>query len=135
MVLIKPDAFCRGLVGRIITRLENLMNVEILQMMMFDGFQIPDLIEEHYEEHEGKPFYEDLIDFMVGGKLLAIEFHGPDVVRKVRDEIGATNPREAQDWTIRGQYRSDEGPVHENLVHASDSRDSAERELGLWLEF
>ena len=127
LVLLKPDAVERGLIGFIIARIEakGLTIVE-LELRALDT----DILARHYEEHIGKPFYNDLVAFMSRGPIVALVVEGPEGTWEVvRAMMGATNPRQAAPGTIRG----DLGILFtENLVHGSDSLESAEREINIF---
>ncbi len=126
LVLIKPDAVRRGLVGEIIGRFERkglVMEAVVLRTMS------PELADQHYAEHVAKPFYPPLKEFMTGGPLVAAVLSGDQAIEVVRALVGATDGRKAAAGTIRGDLSLSN---RENLVHASDSPDSAKRELGLW---
>jgi len=126
LVLIKPDAVNRGLVGEVISRLERKgLGFDTLQMRTMDG----DLADAHYAEHLAKPFYPPLKDFMTSGPLVAAIVSGDQAIAVVRALVGATDGRAAAAGTIRGDYSLSN---RENLVHASDSPESAEREIKLW---
>lgn len=126
LVLIKPDAVTRGLAGEIISRLERKGLVfDTLQMRTMDG----DLADAHYAEHVDKPFYPPLRAFMTSAPLIAAIVSGDQAVAVVRGLVGATDGRAAAAGTIRGDYSLSN---RENLVHASDSVESAEREIKLW---
>jgi len=126
LVLIKPDAMNRGLVGEIISRLERKGLVfDTLQMRTMDG----DLADAHYAEHVEKGFYPPLRAFMTSSPLIAAIVSGEQAVSVVRALVGATDGRVAAAGTIRGDYSLSN---RENLVHASDSPESAEREIKLW---
>jgi nucleoside-diphosphate kinase len=126
LVLIKPDAVRRGLIGEILGRFERKgLVVEALVRRTMDA----ELADRHYAEHLDKPFYPPLKEFMTSGSLVALVLSGDDVVEVVRGMIGATDGRKAAAGTIRGDLSLSN---RENLVHASDSPDSAKRELGLW---
>jgi nucleoside-diphosphate kinase len=125
-VLIKPDAVRRGLIGEILGRFERKgLVVEALVRRTMDA----ELADRHYAEHLDKPFYPPLKEFMTSGPLVALVLSGDDVIEVVRGMIGATDGRKAAAGTIRGDLSLSN---RENLVHASDSPDSAKRELGLW---
>ena len=127
LVLLKPDAVERGLVGQILSRFEaKNLAVVALDMRTLDGATLA----RHYEEHVGKDFYADLVEFMSRGPVVALALEGPqDTWEVVRGLMGATNPRKAAPGTIRG----DMGILFtENLVHGSDSLSSAEREIGIF---
>jgi nucleoside-diphosphate kinase len=126
LVLIKPDAVRRGLVGEIISRLERKgLTFDTLVMRTMD----PELADEHYAEHVEKPFYPPLKDFMTSGPLVAAIVSGDQAVAVVRALVGATDGRAAAAGTIRGDLSLSN---RENLVHASDSVESAQREIKLW---
>jgi len=126
LVLIKPDAVRRGLVGEIISRFERkgLRLDAMVQRTLDESFA-----DQHYAEHVDKPFYPPLKAFMTGGPLVALVLSGDQVIEVVRGMIGVTDGRRAAAGTIRGDLSLSN---RENLVHASDSVDSAKREIGLW---
>jgi nucleoside-diphosphate kinase len=126
LILVKPDAFTRGLTGEIIARFERkgLRIVALQHMTMSD-----DLARRHYAEHEGKPFFGELVGFITGGPLVAMVLEGDEAVRAARQVIGATNPLEAAPGSIRGDFAI---AVGQNMVHGSDSPESAEREAALF---
>lgn len=134
LLLLKPDAFQRGLVSNLIVHLWDSLGTEIKwvkdRLVLSD--QLQDLIPKHYEEHVGKPFYGRLVGFMQCGPILAVHIEGEDVVNLVRKYIGSTDCAEADPRSVRGLFGDLDSPYHENLVHASDSVESAERELKLW---
>jgi nucleoside-diphosphate kinase len=127
LVILKPDAVERGLVGRILGRFEQRgLVIRALELRTLDEA----LLSRHYEEHQGKPFYADLVSFMSRGPVVTAVVEGPeDTWRVVRDMMGATNPRAAAPGTIRGDLGIE---FTENLIHGSDGPDSAVRELGLF---
>ena len=126
LVLIKPDAVRRGLVGEILGRFERKgLRIEAAVLRTMDA----ELADQHYAEHVDKAFYPPLKEFMVSGPLVAVVLSGDEVIDVVRTMIGATDGRKAAAGTIRGDLALSN---RENLVHASDSTDSAKRELGLW---
>jgi nucleoside-diphosphate kinase len=126
LILVKPDAFKRGLTGEILARFERKgLRIVAMKHMTVDR----DLAEQHYAEHRGKPFFEDLVDFITGGPLVALVLEGHEAVTAARQVIGATNPLEAAPGSIRGEFGLE---VQTNLVHGSDSADSAGREIGLF---
>jgi nucleoside-diphosphate kinase len=126
LVLIKPDAVRRGLLGEILSRFERKgLIVEALELRTMDA----SLADAHYAEHVDKAFYPPLKDFMTSGPLAALVLSGDSVIEVVRAMIGATDGRKAAAGTIRGDLALSN---RENLVHASDSPESAERELALW---
>ena len=126
LVLVKPDGVRRRLAGEILARLER-KGLEIVEGRFFTIDR--ELASRHYAEHEGKPFYEDLVSFITSGPVLALAVRGPNAVTVVRTLMGPTNPVDAPPGTIRGDYGIE---ITENLVHGSDSPDSAARELGLF---
>lgn len=126
LVLIKPDAVRRGLVGEIVSRFERKgLRIDAMETRTLDG----DFADQHYAEHVDKPFYPPLKAFMTAGPLVALVLSGDQVIEVVRGMIGATDGRKAAAGTIRGDLSLSN---RENLVHASDSTDSAKREIGLW---
>ena len=126
LVLIKPDAVRRGLVGEILGRFERKgLVIEAAVLRTMDA----DLADQHYADHVDKAFYPPLKEFMTSGPLVAVVLSGDEVIDVVRTMIGATDGRKAAAGTIRGDLALSN---RENLVHASDSPDSAKRELGLW---
>lgn len=130
LVLLKPDAVRRGLVGEIIGRIEakgyGLVALDLRSAT-------PELLAEHYAEHEGKPFYQPLVDFMLSGPVVAIVLEGQRCIEGFRSLAGATDPTVAAPGTIRGDLGRDWGlAVQQNLVHGSDSEESAAREIGIW---
>ncbi len=126
LILVKPDAFARNLTGEIIARFERkgLMLVA-LKLMTLDR----DLAELHYAEHVGKLFFDELVEFITSGSLVAMVLVGERVVEAARQVIGATNPLEASPGSIRGDYAISVG---QNMVHGSDSAESAAREVALF---
>ena len=126
LVLIKPDAVRRGLVGEILGRFER-KGLAVAEMILRD--MDADLADVHYAEHVAKPFYPPLKDFMTGGRLVALILEGDSAIDVVRALVGATDGRKAAAGTIRGDLSLSN---RENLVHASDSPDSAKREIALW---
>ncbi len=126
LVLIKPDAVKRNLIGEIVTRYER-KGLRIVAMKLMTATE--EIAGKHYEELQDKPFFGELVDFMVSGPLVAMIVEGPDAVVSVRALNGATNPVEALPGTIRGDYGLE---VSANVVHGSDSVASAEREIGIW---
>ena len=130
LVLIKPDGVKRNLIGEIISRLEAKGYV-VADLKKFTPSK--DLLHAHYAEHEGKPFFEPLIEFMSSGDVVAIKLEGNRVIEGFRSLAGATDPTVALPGTIRGDLGRDWGlKVQQNLVHGSDSEESAARELALW---
>ena len=130
LVLVKPDGVARGLAGAILSRVEG----KGYRLVAVD-LRVPnvDLLAQHYAEHQGKPFYQPLVDFMSSGPVLAVVAEGQRVVEGFRALAGATDPSVAAPGTIRGDFGRDWGSaVQQNLVHGSDSSASAQREIGLW---
>jgi nucleoside-diphosphate kinase len=126
LILVKPDAFARGLTGEIIARFERKgLQIAAIKHMVVER----DLAERHYEEHREKPFFSDLVGFITGGPLVALVLEGYEAVTAARQVIGATNPLEAHAGSIRGEYGLE---VQTNLVHGSDSPESAQREVELF---
>src|SRR5438309_11810262 len=126
LILVKPDAFARGLSGEIIARFERKgLRIVALKHMTMSR----DLAGRHYAEHEGKPFFGELVDFITSGPLVAIVLEGEQAVAAARQVIGATNPIEAAPGSIRGDFAIETG---QNLVHGSDSPESARREAKLF---
>jgi len=126
LILVKPDAFARGLTGEIIARFERkgLRIVAMRHMTMSEQ-----TASQHYAEHEGKPFYGELVAFITSGPLVAMVLEGQDAIRAARQVIGATNPLEATTGSIRGDYAIEVGT---NMVHGSDSPESGQREAALF---
>ena len=130
LVLIKPDGVRRGLTGEVIRRIEakgyTLVRLELRSAT-------PELLAGHYAEHQGKPFYDPLVEFMLSGPVVAMVVEGQRCIEGFRSLAGATDPTAAPPGTIRGDLGRDWGlAVQQNLVHGSDSPESAEREIGLW---
>jgi nucleoside-diphosphate kinase len=126
LILVKPDAFAARLTGEVIGRFERKgLMIAGLKHMTVDR----DLAERHYAEHREKPFFGDLVEFITGGPLVAMVLEGYEAVTAARQVIGATNPLEAAPGSIRGDFGLE---VQTNLVHGSDSPDSARREIGLF---
>jgi nucleoside-diphosphate kinase len=130
LVLVKPDGVKRNLIGEIIRRIETKGYV-IVEMKKLTPSR--ELLAQHYAEHEGKPFYEPLVEFMASGDVVALKVEGNRVIEGFRALAGATDPTAALPGTIRGDLGRDWGlKVQQNLVHGSDSVESASRELALW---
>ena len=126
LVLVKPDAMQRGLAGEIVARLER----RGLQLRGADLVHVDrDLAEQHYAEHREKPFFEELVEFITSSPTLALAVEGEGAIATVRATMGATNPANAAPGTIRGDLALS---MPDNLVHGSDSPESAARELALW---
>jgi nucleoside-diphosphate kinase len=126
LLIIKPDAVRRGLVGEILSRLERKgLRIEDLRMIRIDR----DLADRHYAEHREKPFFGELVDFITSGEVIVAKVTGRDAVSVMRAIMGATDPSKAEPGTIRGDFGT---VITENLVHGSDSGASAARELALF---
>tara|TARA_B100000676_G_C17371893_1_gene481026 strand:- start:2 stop:397 length:396 start_codon:yes stop_codon:yes gene_type:complete len=126
--MIKPDGVKRNLIGEVVSRVEKEGFVITKMKMM--GIS-DDLAKKHYAEHSEKPFFNDLVDFITSGPVVAMEVHGEDAVSEIRRIMGATNPSDAEPGTIRADLAT---KLEENVVHGSDSEESAERELSLFFE-
>src|SRR5215210_625119 len=126
LILVKPDAFARRLTGEILARFERKgLTIVAMRLMTVDR----GLAEQHYAEHSERPFFGELVEFITGGPLVALVLEGHEAVTAARQLIGATNPLEAAPGSIRGEFGLE---VQTNLVHGSDSSESAEREVGLF---
>ncbi len=126
LILIKPDALERALAGEILARFERRgLTLQAARLVQVDR----ELAEKHYEEHAEKPFFGELVEFITSGPTLALALEGEGAISVARTTIGATNPAEAVPGSIRGDLAL---AMPDNLVHGSDSPESAERELGLW---
>ena len=126
LILVKPDAFARGLTGEVIARFERKgLRIAALRLLTVDR----QLAEQHYAEHEGKPFFGELVDFITSGPLVAMVLEGEQAITAARQVIGATNPANADPGSLRGSFAL---AMPNNLVHGSDSPESAEREIALW---
>jgi len=132
LVLVKPDGVARGLVGEVIARIEAKgYAISALRMLQADRA----LLEKHYAEHQGKPFFEPLVEFMMSGPIVAIVAEGNRVIEGFRSLAGATDPTVAAPGTIRGDLARDQGTkVVQNIVHGSDSPESAAREIAIFFE-
>ena len=132
LVLVKPDGVARGLVGEVIARIEAKgYKISALRMMQADRA----LLEKHYAEHQGKPFFEPLVEFMMSGPIVAIVAEGNRVIEGFRSLAGVTDPTVAAPGTIRGALARDQGTkVVQNIVHGSDSPESAAREIAIFFE-
>ncbi len=130
LILVKPDGVRRGLVGEVISRIETKgYAIDAVRMLQADAA----LLEKHYAEHVGKPFYEPLVEFMMSGPIVAIVASGNRVIEGFRSLAGATDPTVAAPGTIRGDLARDQGTkVMQNLVHGSDSPESAAREIAIF---
>jgi len=126
LILVKPDAFARGLTGEILARFERKgLKIAALKLVTTPR----ETAETHYAEHRERPFFGELVDFITSAPLVAAVLEGDDVVKASRQLIGATNPLEANTGSIRGDFAIEVG---QNLVHGSDSDESAQREIGIW---
>ena len=132
LVLVKPDGVARGLVGEVIARIEAKgYKISALRMLQADRA----LLEKHYAEHQGKPFFEPLVEFMMSGPIVAIVAEGNRVIEGFRSLAGVTDPTVAAPGTIRGDLARDQGTrVVQNIVHGSDSPESAAREIAIFFE-
>ena len=128
LVLVKPDAVRRGLAGEILRRFEQ-RGLEIREAKLLTVSRA--LAEEHYAEHAEKPFYSELVEFITSGPTLALVLEGEGAIATVRTTMGATNPADAGPGTIRGDLALS---MPDNLVHGSDSAESAAREIALWFD-
>ena len=126
--MIKPDGVKRNLIGDVVSRVEKEGFVITKMKMMSIS---DDLAKKHYAEHSEKPFFNDLVDFITSGPVVAMEVEGEDAVSEIRRIMGATNPADAEPGTIRADLAT---KLQENVVHGSDSEESAERELSLFFE-
>ena len=126
LVLVKPDGVRRGLAGEVISRLEQKgLTLVAMELRTLDR----ENAEQHYAEHRERPFFGELVEFITGGPLVALVVEGPNAVAGTRRLMGVTNPVEATPGSIRGDYALEIG---QNLVHGSDSPDSAQREIGIF---
>jgi nucleoside-diphosphate kinase len=126
LILVKPDAFGRNLNGEIIARFERKgLQLKALKLVTASR----EIAETHYDEHKERPFFGELVDFITSGPLVAAVFEGDSAIVAARQLIGATNPLEANTGSIRGDFAVEVG---QNMVHGSDSPDSAKREIGIW---
>jgi nucleoside-diphosphate kinase len=126
LILVKPDAFARGLTGEIIARFERKgLKLAALKLMTTPR----ELAETHYAEHAERPFFGELVEFITSAPLVAMILEGDEAVKAARQLIGATDPLEANTGSIRGDFAVQVG---QNMVHGSDSPESAEREIGIW---
>lgn len=126
--MLKPDAVKRKLSGKIITRLEEKgLKIVAAKMLIISD----EMAQKHYAEHSQKPFFKDLVDYITSGPVLAMVIEGGECISLIRKMVGATNPREADLGTIRGDYAIDTG---RNIIHASDSPASAKREISLFFQ-
>jgi nucleoside-diphosphate kinase len=127
-LMLKPDAVSRRLIGKILSRFEE-KGLKIVAVKLINISK--DLAENHYGEHEAKPFFNDLVSYIISSPSLALIIEGGDAISLIRKIIGSTNPKEADLGTIRGDYGIDTG---RNIIHASDSPESAKREINLFFK-
>ncbi|MGI6550940.1 MAG: nucleoside-diphosphate kinase [Syntrophomonadales bacterium] len=127
-LMVKPDGVKRGLVGQVISRIEtsgfSMAGIKMLRIS-------EELAREHYAEHIGKPFFDEMLSFITSGPVVAMVWQGPDAIKTIRELMGATDPAKAQPGTIRGDLG---GSISQNVVHGSDSPAAAKREIGLFFE-
>ena len=127
-LMVKPDGVQRGLVGSVIQRLEERgLRITAMKMMTIER----ERAETHYAQHEGKDFYEPLLDYITSGPVVTMAVKGENAISMIRNMVGATDPQEADPGTIRGDFGIEIG---RNIVHAADSKSSAERELDIFFE-
>ena len=132
LILVKPDGVARGLVGEVIARIE-AKGYKIVSLRMLQADRA--LLEKHYAEHQGKPFFEPLVEFMMSGPIVALVAEGNRVIEGFRSLAGVTDPTVAAPGTIRGDLARDQGTkVVQNIVHGSDSPESAAREIAIFFE-
>ena len=130
LVLVKPDGVARGLTGEVLARIE-AKGYRLVDLRLLHAER--SVLEQHYAEHQGKPFYEPLVEFMLSGPVVAAVVEGHRVIEGFRSLAGTTEPTTAAPGTIRGDLGRDWGEkVQQNIVHGSDSPESAEREIGIW---
>lgn len=126
LVILKPDAVARGKIGEILSRFESrYLHIKDMKMMQIHG----ETAHEHYQEHNGKPFYPDLISSIMAGPVVVLVLEGPNAVQVVRNMLGATNPADAAPGTIRGDLALG---MPNNMIHGSDSVESAKREIKIF---
>ena len=124
--MVKPDGVERGLIGEVISRIEKAnLRIRDIRMLQIDR----ELANRHYQEHKEKPFFDELVSFITSGPVVAMVVEGEEAISVVRDLMGATDPKDAAPGTIRGDFAEE---ITENLVHGSDSPQSAKRELELF---
>lgn len=128
LVLVKPDGVQRGLIGQVISRLENRgLRLVAAKFIWVSN----ELAETHYAEHKGKPFYDGLIKYITSAPVMAMVWEGPEAIAAIRQTMGSTRPREAAPGSVRHDFGLDVG---RNITHASDKEESAEREISLWFK-
>ena len=125
-VMIKPDGVQRRLIGKVIERLEQ-SGLKIVAMKFLHVSK--ELAEKHYEVHKGKPFYDGLIKYITSGPVVAMVIEGMNAIERIRNLVGATDPQKAMPGTIRGDFAQHIG---RNIIHASDAKETAEKEIKLW---
>ena len=132
LMLVKPDGVERGLTGEVLARIER-KGYQLVELKKLQATE--EILQEHYAEHQGKPFFQPLVDFMLSGPVVAAIFEGDRVVEGIRSIMGPSEPTVAPAGTIRGDLgRSWGAGVQKNLVHGSDSAESAEREIAIWFK-
>ncbi|NHU84206.1 nucleoside-diphosphate kinase [Kocuria sp. JC486] len=130
LVLVKPDGVERNLTGQVLARIE-ARGFKLVELKKLDATR--EILTAHYAEHEGKPFFEPLVEFMMSGPVVAAVFEGDSVIESFRAMAGVSDPVKAAAGTIRGDLGRDWGEkVQKNIVHGSDSPESAEREIAIW---
>ena len=130
LILVKPDGVERGLTGQVLARVE-ARGFRLAELKKLDATR--ESLEQHYAEHQGKPFFEPLVEFMMSGPVVAAVFEGESVIESFRAMAGVSDPVKAAAGTIRGDLARAWGEkVQKNIVHGSDSSESAEREIGIW---
>ncbi|MFI7494348.1 nucleoside-diphosphate kinase [Kocuria sp. M4R2S49] len=130
LVLVKPDGVARGLTGEVLARIE-AKGYRLVELRLLHAER--SVLEQHYAEHQGKPFFGPLVEFMLSGPVVAAVVEGHRVIEGFRSLAGTTEPTTAAPGTIRGDLGRDWGEkVQQNIVHGSDSPESAEREIGIW---
>ncbi|MDO5619408.1 nucleoside-diphosphate kinase [Kocuria sp.] len=130
LVLVKPDGVQRNLTGQVLARIE-ARGFKLVELKYLNATR--EILTAHYAEHEGKPFFEPLVEFMMSGPVVAAVFEGDSVIESFRAMAGVSDPVKAAAGTIRGDLGRDWGEkVQKNIVHGSDSPESAEREIGIW---
>lgn len=126
LVLVKPSGVARGLIGEVISRMERRgLTIKVARLLVVT----PEMAARHYAEHEGKSFYDELVEHITSGPIFAMVVEGPSAVKVVRRMMGATNPLEADPGTVRGDFGLD---MRRNVVHSADSLESAEREIAIF---
>ncbi|MFZ1970757.1 MAG: nucleoside-diphosphate kinase [Candidatus Nanoarchaeia archaeon] len=138
LVLVKPDAFAKGLAGNIISELDRL-NLKMIGLKVISVKK--ELAEEHYKEHKGKPFFDKLVSHLTGklhngANVVAIVYLGENAIQKIREFAGSTDPEKADFKSLRGKYGriNSKNDCFENVIHSSDSPESAKKEIALWFK-